>query len=105
MMSTLNLFDDPEDSASIPSKPQPMHEAQRNEIRGLFATLGLSTAREQFHLVEELIGVRLKAVAELTMSDAQRLILRLRGRAAIHGRSNTGNSWADRDEDTWIDRL
>lgn len=105
-MTTLSLFDDPDDDTPKQlAAPEPMSEFQRTEIRRLFGNLDLSTAREQFDLVEVLVGIRLRIVTDLTASDAQQLILRLRGRVANQSRSSTGNSWADREEDTWIDRL
>lgn len=82
-----------------------MSESQRSEIRSLFATLGVSTAREQFDYVADATGKRIVSVVELDGSTASMLISRLRGRVASHGRKSTGNSWDDRTEDTWIDRL
>lgn len=105
-MSTLSLFDEPNNGeGTVPEPLKPMYDSQRAEIRSQFTQLGLATARSQFELVEELIGIRLKSVTELTAADAQQLILRLRGRVSLLSRSSTGNSWADRDEDTWIDKL
>jgi DNA polymerase-3 subunit epsilon len=105
MNDALSLFDDgiaPEATALV---PRPMTDAQRKLLREGFASLGVSTAREQFALVEELVRVRLERVTDLSESAAQSLIYALRGRVANAGRANTGDSWADRDEDTWIDRL
>lgn len=86
-------------------KPSFMTGSQRTEIRSLFAALAVSDARGQFDLVNELIGVRLVSVGDLTALDAQRLIPILRGRVATRSRASTGSSWSDRDEDTWIDKL
>jgi len=107
MTEPLDLFADPVD-APVEAAPIPMMRTeQRDEIRSLFGSLGLATAREQFELVYVLIGVRLNSVTELTATNASALIHRLRER--VNSRSNskasTGNSWADREEDTWIDRL
>lgn len=105
-MTTLSIFEEqPEDSAAHNEQTYAMLDSQRSEIRSLFAQLELATAREQFALVYELIGVRLLSVTELSAADAQWLILRLRGRVATSGQSLTGDSWADREEDTWIDKL
>lgn len=104
-MSTLSIFDEPDDACVRPTPPPSMYESQRAEIRNLFAELGMVTAREQFMLVEELIGVRLNAVIDLKAHDAQRLIPILRSRTQTTSRPKTGDSWADRDEDTWIDKL
>lgn len=82
-----------------------MTDEQRSIIRNQFAQLGLRTAPEQFALVDELTGVRLSSVAELRAVQASLLIERLRGRVASAQRESTGNAWADREEDTWIDRL
>lgn len=104
-MSTLSLFDEPSDDQRAATRELPMYDSQRSEIRGLLGGLGLTTAREQFALVEELIGVRLSAVTDLNREDAQRLLSLLRSRVHTNPRSTTGNSWSDRDEDTWIDKL
>ncbi len=78
---------------------------QRQAIRELFAQLGVTDARAQFDMVAELTGVRIASVVELEAETANVLLHMLRGRVASSGRANTGNAWADRDEDTWIDRL
>ena len=78
---------------------------QRETIRDLFAKIGVTSAREQFDMVAELTGVQITSVAQLEVGGANLLIHMLRGRASRAHRVNTGNSWADRDEDTWIDRL
>ncbi|MEW1962959.1 hypothetical protein AB0269_10930 [Microbacterium sp. NPDC077644] len=88
-----------------PERPASMTDAQRGEIRGLFAKLGKTTAHEQFALVDELIGVRLQRVTDLTSSNASLLVHRLRQRVDSQTRISTGNAWTDREEDTWIDRL
>lgn len=104
MNEPLDLFSEPE-SERMPAAAAPMSELQRSDIRALFTSLGTSTASEQFAVVDELIGVRLTSVAGLTATDASRLVQRLRARVQSQSRTSTGNSWADRDEDTWIDRL
>ncbi len=82
-----------------------MTSTQRDEIRSLFGKLGIAGAREQFDLIAELTGIRLGSVAELQRADANTVIRMLSSRVANARRENTGNSWTDRDEDTWIDRL
>ncbi len=85
--------------------PALMTSVQRETIRDLFAKIGVTSAREQFDMVAELTGVQITSVAQLEVGGANLLIHMLRGRASRAHRVNTGNSWADRDEDTWIDRL
>lgn len=104
MDDPLDLFAE-EVSEPANTAPTPMSNSQRDEIRLLFSELEIATAREQFETVTHLIGVRLRSVAELTSPDASSLIHRLRVRAQNQHRNSTGNSWADRDEDTWIDKL
>lgn len=82
-----------------------MSDSQREEIRSLFGTLGIRTAREQFDHVEEITGKRISSVGDLDVATAQRLAGGLRSRVSSRGRERTGNAWADRDEPTWIDRL
>jgi len=88
-----------------PSSPTPMTAAQRSEIRRLFGELGVATAREQFDLVNVLIGVRLESVAGLEAKAAALLIPRLQQRVDSKRQVRTGDSWADRDGDTWIDQM
>jgi DNA polymerase-3 subunit epsilon len=85
--------------------PTPMTALQRQTIRELFAQVGVVDAHAQFDIVAELTGVRITSVAQLEVGQANVLIQMLRGRAARSGHVNTGNAWADREEDTWIDRL
>lgn len=97
----------PEPAASHATQPvfEPMSQDQRETIRGLLSELDLRTAKEQFDLVDALVGVRLHAVTELDIKTAARLIPHLRERVASAKRRSTGSSWDDRDEDTWIDNL
>ena len=104
MDDLLPLFDTPKRSPSAPATT-PMTSSQRDALRKAFAMLGVSDARGQFALVEELTGQRISSVLELKERDAQTLIQRLAGKVDSLGRKNTGNTWDDRDEDTWIDKL
>lgn len=100
------LFDLDDPGAQNEAPPSsPMSPIQRQRIRELFAQLGVADARAQFDMVAELTGTRIASVAELDAGTANVLLQMLRGRVARSGRANTGNAWADRDEDTWIDRL
>ncbi|WP_374460245.1 hypothetical protein [Microbacterium sp.] len=102
-----SLFDFDIDSPTVPSTQAvgPMTASQREIIRGLFSQLAISDARRQLEVVHELTGVRVSAVAEVDSRVANTLIAMLPGRIDRTGRENTGNSWDDREEDTWIDRL
>lgn len=82
-----------------------MTPLQRETIRELFAVLGVTAARTQFAMVEELTGVRISSVSELTVQPANVLIHRLRALSTQPDPSRTGNAWIDRDEPTWIDRM
>lgn len=103
MSDLFSLFEPP----SPEPAPQrlPMTEAQRSQLRELFAQLGLTTAREQFAVIGELTGTRIAAVAELQADHAHRAILGLRRRVQSLGQVRTGNAWDDRDAPTWIDRI
>ncbi|WP_454130537.1 hypothetical protein [Microbacterium aurum] len=105
-----SLFDlsqpDVDDRATPPPAAVPMMSAdQRTKIRALFGELGITTAREQFGVVKELTGTTITSVADLTAATAHRLVERLAARVRDVGKTRTGNSWDDREEDTWIDRL
>ncbi|WP_349426542.1 hypothetical protein [Microbacterium sp. LWS13-1.2] len=106
MSDLLSVFDD-NDHGAEPAivRPIPMNRAQRSEIRQLFAGLNVATAAQQFEVTAELTGVRITSVHELDAATAHRLIGALKRRAQASGRVTTGNSWDDREEDTWIDRL
>lgn len=83
----------------------PMTSVQRQMIRELFAQIGVTDAHGQFQLVADLTGVRITSVGDLEVAAANVLIRQLKGRVANMSRANTGDAWADREEDTWIDRL
>lgn len=101
----LSLFDDEPASEEPGNVPVMMSDLQRSEIRSLFESLDIRTAREQFDLVAEITGTRITSVGELDGATAHRLINRLRSRVASLGRVSTGNSWDDRTDETWIDQL
>ncbi|MDE0547430.1 hypothetical protein [Microbacterium sp. C7(2022)] len=105
MSDLLSVFDDNDDSESASVRPLQMTDRQRSEIRELFARLDIPTAARQFEVTAELTGVRISSVGELDAATAHRLIGALKRRAEALGRVTTGNSWDDREEETWIDRL
>ncbi|PPG59648.1 hypothetical protein C5C27_09545 [Rathayibacter sp. AY2B7] len=82
-----------------------MTDAQRGQIRIAFAHLGISAAREQFDVVEQLTGQKLFSDRHLERRHAQNLIIGLQHRVHATGSNRSGDAWADREEDTWIDRL
>lgn len=101
----LSLFDDQSQPEEARSTPVMMSDSQRTAIRALFQALGITSAREQFDQVAEMTGKRIAAVGELDARTANTLISLMKARVNGLGRSSTGNSWDDRQEDTWIDRL
>jgi len=105
MTDLLSVFDQDDDSEPTGVLPLPMTAGQRSEIRQLFGTLGVTTAARQFEMTAELTGVRISSVGELDAATAARLIGALKRRVQTAGQVRTGNSWDDREEDTWIDRL
>lgn len=105
MTEQLDLFAEPgELRPEQPAEP-PMTQDQRAEIRSLFEALRIDTARNQFDVVNVLIGVRLECVADLDSKSAAKLIPRLQQRVDSQGKTLTGSSWTDREEETWIDNL
>ncbi|WHE37814.1 hypothetical protein [Microbacterium sp. BDGP8] len=104
----LSLFQDDDDTsqpATTATVDPMMSEATRGQLREAFANLGIVTAREQFTVVAELTGQRITSVGELTQRHAQTLLLRLSRRVDASGARVTGNAWADRTEETWIDKM
>ncbi|WP_105034125.1 hypothetical protein [Cryobacterium aureum] len=85
--------------------PKSMTDSQRRLIRDAFDLLGLKNAQEQFAVVEELTGVHIRSVHDLQESTARTLLHFLGSRVKNAHKKNTGDTWADRDEDTWIDKL
>lgn len=105
---TLSLFEDDgenQSSSTVEAVEPMMRETTRAQVRQAFERLGVATAREQFAVVAELTGQEITSVMQLTQKDAQLLLVRLIRRAESSGRKSTGNAWADRDEDTWIDKM
>jgi DNA polymerase-3 subunit epsilon len=105
MSEPLPLFDDEEPSIRAQKSKSTITRSQRDALRKLFQELGVTVAREQFAVVEEITGQRITAVNDLLASGAQVLIYQLPARIRSQARIVTGNDWADREEDTWIDKL
>jgi len=108
MSDLLSVFDIPEDQASlVPNSitDSPMTGSQRKLIREAFALLGLTDAASQFSLVNSLLGLSIKSVADLSFQAANTLLPILASRVDSIGHPSTGNAWDDRTEDTWIDKL
>lgn len=105
MIETPDLFSLEEARPAAAEHVPPMTGEQRAEIRALFSELHVRTAREQFDVVDVLIGIRLHSVADLDRKNAAALIPRLRARVTSQSKISTGDSWTDREEDTWIDNL
>lgn len=105
-MSELFELFDPQGSTAVPHEAtRTMTTDQRLAIRALFAELGLSQARDQFELVNVLIGIELRSVKDLDARNAARLIPRLQRRVETRKKVPSGDAWRDREEDTWIDNL
>lgn len=106
MSDTLSIFDDePSEPDTSAHEPTLMNDGQRARIREFFSQLGITAAREQYALVEEITGQPIDRVDQLTEANAQLVIYNMPARIENRRASRTGNAWADRDEDTWIDRL
>jgi hypothetical protein len=104
MNGQLALFDE-SPSSDDETKVDKISESQRHVLRGLFRQLGITTARDQFEVVESTTGQRISSVNELTAANAALLIFLLPERIKSLTRPNTGNAWDDREEETWIDKL
>lgn len=100
-----SLFGDERHAEPATNSDHEMTEATRDQIRRAFGKLGITSAREQFEVVAELTSLRISSVAELTQRQALTLLLSLTQRVESASTRLTGNAWADRDEDTWIDKL
>ncbi|MDH2444534.1 hypothetical protein QDR37_11315 [Amnibacterium sp. CER49] len=85
--------------------PKRMSDRQRAALRDAFARLGVAAAKDQFALVETLTGQRITSPQDLDNRQAQALLIQLNRRADQATRVSTGNAWADREEETWIDKL
>ncbi|TFC87149.1 hypothetical protein E3T24_05665 [Cryobacterium sp. TmT2-59] len=103
----LPLFESDDNSSGEPQAMSTvmMSISQRDALKKAFEQLGVTDARGQFAIVEELTGQRIASVGDLEGPHAQTLIYKLADRIDSAGRKNTGNAWGDREEDTWIDKL
>ena len=100
-----SLFDLGEPPIPAATSPMMITPDQRNAIRNAFQRLGVTDAREQFDIVYQLTGQRVRSPNELESRHAHALISRLVDRIRTQGVERTGNAWDDREEDTWIDKL
>jgi hypothetical protein len=104
----LSVFDSPEERA-LPdrnlSASSLMTDSQRKLIREAFARLEIADAKSQFSLINDLMGLSIKSVADLSFQSANILLPLLKTRVDRLGQRYTGNDWDDRTEDTWIDKL
>ena len=105
MSDTFPLFDEVAPLAIEVDKIETITDSQRTALRGLFEQLNVASARGQFDLVEEITGQRISRVQDLYSRNAMLLIFQLPERIKSMTRPNSGNAWADREEDTWIDKL
>ncbi|WP_162925029.1 hypothetical protein [Mycetocola zhujimingii] len=106
MSDALFVFGDPQEpSPRGDNPPFPMTDSQRKLIRAAFSRLGIADAKTQLSMVNDLIGVPIRRVTDLTAQSASTLLPLLAARADRNGRPSTGNAWADRPEDTWLDKL
>lgn len=105
MDDLLPLFEGDDTAPAAPTPSPTMTVSQREALKKAFAKLGVTDARGQFAIVEELTGERITSVQKLQERHAQTLIHRLADKVNSMGRKNTGNTWDDREEDTWIDKL
>lgn len=100
------LFDlDDSAGQGASAAPALMTPVQRETIRDLFAKIRVTSDGAQFDMVAGPTGVQTTSVAQLEDDKANLLTHMLSGRASRGHRVSTGNSWADRDEDTWFDRV
>lgn len=104
-MSDDSLFADPR-----PSQQQP-RAVERDEIAGWQVSAlrtaldeaGAVTMKQRRELVEELAGRPVAALRDLSIIEARAVSEGLAARKK--SRDGTRDAWADRDGDTWIDRL
>jgi hypothetical protein len=101
----LSLFDFGDRSDSPSRAPEMITPDQRSSIREAFARLSVTDAGAQFDIVFQLTTQRVRSPGELQARHAQVLIERLADRLRSQGVERTGNAWADREEETWIDKL
>jgi hypothetical protein len=102
----LSLFgDDPESQEPETQSEPPMTDLQRGSIRELFRHLGIADAKSQFESVRDFTGHSISSVQDLSRERANTLLKQLEARASMTKNASTGNAWADRTEDTWLDKL
>jgi len=100
-----SLFDLSDRPDPQPDAPQMITPDQRTAVRDAFAQLEVVDAPSQFEIVHQLTSQRVRSPMELQARHAQILLRGLEERLRSQGIHRTGNAWADRDEETWIDKL
>lgn len=105
MTDGASLFDISDRPDPHPDAPQMITPDQRSAVRNAFAQLGIVDAPAQFEIVYQLTSQRVRSPTELEARHAQILLRGLEERLRSQGIHRTGNAWADRDEETWIDKL
>lgn len=105
MSEELSLFDDelpiPEPVAE--SKAPLASDWQIDLLRKALDVRGLISMAERQAVIEAAAGREVPSLRALTQEEALSILNRL-GQETPKG-SSTGSAWADRQEDTWIDRL
>lgn len=101
-MTDDSLFADPR-----PVQPRPrtaetdgIAEWQITALRKALDGAGAVTMEQRSELVQRLAGRPVAALRDLTIAEARAVVEGLAGR-----QDPTGDHWAGRDGDTWIDRL
>ena len=105
MADEFSLFDFAVQGESPNRGPEMITPEQRIRIRDAFSQLAVADARTQFEIVYQLTAQRVRSPSELQARHAQLLIEKLADRLRTQKIERTGNTWDDRDEETWIDRL
>lgn len=82
----------------------PIRPEQVQQIRGAFEEAGLSGQEERKLLINSVIIREVASLRELRAVEVRRVLAAIEQRSAAKPTSK-GSAWADREEDTWIDKL
>lgn len=98
------LFNIPSGAAPGELQEMPIRPEQVQQIREAFDTAGLAGQEERKALINSLVIRDVTSLRELHAVEVRRIISAIEQRSADRPKSR-GSAWADRDEDTWIDKL
>lgn len=98
------LFDIPSDRSPTTLQETPIRQEQVQQIREAFDRAGIAEQGERKALINSVVIREVASLRELHSVEVRRVLTAIEQRSADKPKSK-GSAWADREEDTWIDKL